>query len=417
MAINQIGYFGQSADARIANFIQNPGQLGIGNVLGTFGQGNIAQTYGGIFILPLAPGQTILIPAGQWITQAGPYSDLQYFDGSSQVWRNLAMAADVAPIPISSDGTNVRFANTTGCPIGAVVTTTGTAGSLPVSVYTSTGVWTGGGFTAQATPAVTATPSAGGSLWNTFIGGAISQTVTITAGGTNYTLAPKIVVVPPAAQGQQPFMPATAVCTISGGAINAVTVTNQGAGFVAAPTLLIVNQAGDVTGSGGILTATLTGTGQVTGVVQSGVGISYGTPLTATPTLTMGGASLPASAAATVLMNYSLTATGAGTVTAGSGYTNGYVILAGGGMSTATPVYVNPFFEKGIAMPSQPVISSASTTAVGLNNAASLNTFFGSGFTATTGLVLQPLAGVGSGGAIVGPTVGGQNDICTLYPI
>ena len=414
MGMNQIGYFGQGAAIRTANFIQNPGQVGLGNLYGTFGQANVAQTLGGIFDIPMPGGTSCLIPEGQWLSQAGPYSDLQYWDNQSQMWRNLAMVADVAPIPISSDGTNYRFANTTGVPIAAVVTNAGTAGSLPVSMYTPLGVWTGGTFTPQASPGITCVSSAGGAGWNTFIGGAVNTSITITAGGTLYTAAPKIIVLPPANQGAQPFIPASAVCTISGGAINAVTVTNQGAGYVAAPTLMIVNNPGDTTGSGALLTPTLTGTGQVTAIIQPG--ITYGTINTAVITLTLGGSQLPASAAATPLMNFALTNAAAGTVTAGTTYTNGYTLVATGGISTATPIYTNPATEKGIVVPSQPYIFSASTTVQNMNSA---NTIFGF---AGTGFQVVPLALTAVGlfatiGYVTAPPVGAQNDTCYLYPI
>jgi len=414
MAINQIGYFGQGAALRIANFIQNPGQFSVGNTLGNWGSSTIAQTYGGVFEIGL-PGATYsLIPEGQWLTQAGVYSDLQYWDAQSQMWRNLAMSADVAPIPISSDGTNWRFSNTTGTPVGAVVTNAGTAGSLPVSMYTPLGVWTSGTFTAQASPTVTAVSSAGGAGWNTFIGGAVNTSVTITAGGTLYTSAPKIVVLPPTSQGTQPFIPATAVCTISGGVVNAVTITNQGAGYVAAPTLLVLNQPGDTTGSGAVLTPTLTGTGQVTAVVMPG--ITLGTIQTSAITITMGGASLPASAAASPIMNWTLTTAAAGTVTAGSGYTNGYNLYAIGGNSTATPIYTNPAIEKGIVIPTQPTITSSSTTVLGLNSASSIMMFGGTGYQVVPS-ALVPINGLGSLGVITAPPVGAQNDTCLLYPI
>jgi hypothetical protein len=401
MAFNQIAFQGQPPAARSVVFQQNINQQAV------------SQLYGNAQPIALAPSETFLIPAGQWITQAGQYSDLQYYDQASQIWRNL-IGADVAPIPLSSDGTNYRFANLTGCPVGAIVTTAGTTlgATAPVQMYTPTGLWQGGSFTAQTTLGLTCTASAGGSTWDTFIGGAVNTTVTITSAGTLYTSPPKVVVLPPAAQGSQPYIPATVVCGISGGVVNSVVVTNQGAGYVAVPTLLILNQPGDVTGSGCVLTAALTGTGQITAVVMA----TPGTVLTSTPTLAFAGSGLPASGAASVVMNYSLTNTGAGTVTAGSGYTNGYTLFASTGQSTATAVYTNPAIEKGLTTFAQPIIYSASTTVVGLSNAASINLFYGTGFQVAP--TLNPCAGViTAGGAIVGPTVGGQNDVCLLYPI
>lgn len=399
MSLQQIAFPGQAPAQRSAIYQQNANQQ------------IINQTYGGTYQHGLAPGQTLLIPAGQWVVQAGPYSTVQFFDSASQIWKNLSVY-DTVPYPVSSDGTNFRFANLTGCPVGAVVTNAGTAGSLPVSMFTPTGQWTGGFFTAQTTPSVTCTASAGGSTWNTFIGGAISTTVTVTAGGSGYTVAPKLLIVPPASQGNQPFIPATAICTISGGAINAVTVTNQGAGYVAAPTILILNQPGDTTGAGAVLTPTLTGAGQVTAVLQN----TSGTVLTSVPTLTIGGTSAPASAAATALMNFSITNAGTGTVTAGAGYTNGYTLVATGGISTATPVFTNPAIEKGIIYPTQPNIFSSQTTVQNLNSANTIFAFNGWGFQAVP-LALTAVGLFTTQGLITAPTVGGVNDVCQLYPI
>jgi hypothetical protein len=403
MSFNQMGYPGQAPSTRVAQFLQNPGQS------------VVSQVYGTMLELGLAPAQSVLIPEGQWIAFSGPYSDLQFFDQSQQRWLGYS-ALDAAPLPVSSDGTNFRFVNSSGTPVGAIVTNAGTTlgSTYPTTMWTPNGYWQGGTFTAAASPALTCTASSGGSTWNTFIGGAINTTIAITAGGASYTVAPKIVIVPPANQGSQPFIPATAICTISAGAINAVTVTNQGAGYVGAPTVLVLNQPGDTTGAGAVLTPAITGTGQLTAVINN----TQGTVLTAVVTLTIAGASAPASAAASPVHNFSLTNTGAGTVTAGSGYTNGYSLLTTGGIATATPIYTNPAIEKGLTTPTQPYIYSASTTIVGLNNAASINAFYGTGYQVVP-LTLNPSGGVGSAtpGAIVGPTVGGQNDVCLLYPI
>ncbi len=399
MSFMQINYLGQPVATRTAIFNQNAGQV------------VNATTQQTVFDFALAPGNALIIPAGEWTTMAGQYSDVQVFDNMQQRWLSLSIY-DSAPTPINSDGTNYRFANTTGCPIGAVVTTAGTAGSLPVSMYTSTGVWTGGTFTAQATPAVGWTVSAGTSTWNTFIGGAISQTIAITNGGSGYnTFPPKVLILPPANQGAQPFIPASAVCTISGGAVATVTVTNQGAGYVSAPTIVVLNAPGDLSGTGCVLTATLTGAGQVTAVVNA----TLGTAQTAVITLTGTGASLPAGAACTVLMNFTVTAAGTGTVTAGSGYTNGYQLMAVGGLAAVTPTYKNPTIELGITTPVQPIIYSASTSVQNLNSANTIIVFGGYGYQA----VPLVLAGVGitSGGFITAPTVGGTNDICLLYPL
>ena len=398
MGYNQMGFAGQPVSSRVATFLQNTGQS-----ITTAVQGSILD-------IGLAPGQTVLIPAGQWITFAGAYCDVQFFDQSQQRWLGYS-ALDAAPLPITSDGTNVRFVNSSGCPIGAVITNAGTTlgASYPVTLFTPTGSWVGGTFTA-GTPALVAVPNLGGSTWNTFIGGAINTTVAITNAGAGYTVAPKIVVVPPAGQGSQPFISASAICTISGGAINAVTVTNQGAGYVSPPTFLILNQPGDITGAGGVLTPALTGAGQATAIVNA----TYGTVQTAVVTMTFTGSAVPSGMAATVLMNFTLTSTAGSGVTAGSGYTNGYTLALIGGTSTATAIYVNPAIEKGICAPVAPYIWSASTTVVAVNNAASNLVFGGTGIQTVPGL---QGVGLASTGFITTPGVGGVNDMSFLYPV
>ena len=400
MGYNQMGFYGQPAAARVATFLQNAGQSVTTNVNGT------------VLDIGLAPGQFVLIPEGQWITMAGPYSDVQFFDQSQQRW--LAFSPfDSAPLPISSDGTNYRFVNASGCPIGAVVTTAGTTlgATYPATMFTPSGFWQGGTFTAQATPALVVTANTGGSTWNTFIGGAITSIATTTA-GTGYTVIPKIVIQPPAAQGSQPFIPATATCVLSGSGVGSITVTNQGAGYVAAPTILVINQPGDTTGSGAVATATLTGAGQVTAVINN----TLGTVQTAVPTLAFSGASAPASAAATVLMNFSLTNAATGTVTAGSGYTGGYQVMCCGGINTAaTATYTNPAIEKGICTPVQPVIYSASTSFQNMNSANTIITFGGVGYQVVPPLLAA--VGITSGGYCTAPPVGGYNDSCLLYPV
>src|SRR5215475_6942939 len=70
----------------------------------------------------LFPGDTFVLPAGDWYVDLGQYLVLQYLDPVTGCW-----AFSVAPgwtsgmIHVSSDGFNVRVANLTSCPVGAVV--------------------------------------------------------------------------------------------------------------------------------------------------------------------------------------------------------------------------------------------------------------------------------------------------------
>src|SRR5689334_5787503 len=76
--------------------------------------------------LSLAPGEQMLVPRGTWIVNVGGYAVVQVLDPVSTTWRMIS-SARVGPITVSSDGTNVRVANMTGCAVGAVVTTAGSA--------------------------------------------------------------------------------------------------------------------------------------------------------------------------------------------------------------------------------------------------------------------------------------------------
>jgi hypothetical protein len=155
-------------------------------------------------------------------------------------------------------------ANTTGTPVGAIITNAGTG--LTNGWYGYVPSFTGIAIPGQSGPALpgtavsivngaaslgntaqTVTPSAGGSLWNAFVGGAVNTTITFTTSttvyqngpfggtgtaytanaGSNYTRPPLIVFTPPPNQGAQPYILPTAVCTISGGAINSITVTSE----------------------------------------------------------------------------------------------------------------------------------------------------------------------------------------------
>ena len=406
MGINNIAPYGAPPAVKVLPFQQNAGQLF--NVASGLGQNG-----GGVVRIALAPGEVSLIPAGNYVVEAGGYTDIQYFDGASQQWRNIT-AFDASPTVMISDGTNYRLANLSGCAVGAVITNAGTliSATYPVQMITAAGYWQGGTFIpiAQAALPFTTVISAGGSTWNTFVGGAINQTVTISNAGTNYTLPPLVVVVPAAAQGNQPFIPASVAVTISGGVINAVTVIDQGAGYVVPPTLLVMPAPGDLTGAGGVLTAALTGTGQITAILMA----TPGTALAAVPTFsfTNGSVTAPAGAAATALMNFSILP--GGTPVAGAGYTVGYELVAQSGVSTATPTYKNPDTEKGIVSPVQPQIYAVSTTVIAIT--AAMIQFAGAGFQTVPSLVGLG-AGMTTAGGIAAPVVGGVNDSCTLYPI
>jgi len=365
----------------------------------------------------LLPASTYLIPPGQWFVNIGPYSTLQFLDPVSGLWRSCMQAFQNNVTCIASDGQSYRIANLSGCPIGACVTNAGTG-------YTSA-------------PVVTA--SAGGSTWKAIVGGLVNATFTLpTAKGSNYTYAPTIVVQAPPAGGVQ----ATATCTISAGAVNAVTITDQGAGYTTAPTFYFVtdprdpnnpitfpstttpitpigvaSQSGTYQVGALAATATLTGSGTIGAVVCTDPGLVR----TALPTLSFTGGG-GASAAATVLMNW--TVTGFTATTGGAGYGNAQpfaVRTIEYANTSATAANTNPAIEKGLTFGRMALVNGSSTAGGAITATGAVVVDAGIGFQKIPTCVVD----FGGTGGIAPPTtqavatatVGGQNDYFYLMPM
>jgi hypothetical protein len=265
--------------------------------------------------LTLPSGQTALLtPAGEYYVKLGLYTTLQQRDPITGVWFNIGSSLE-GTVYVYSDGVNYRLANQTGSVVGALLTVAG-------SGYTSA-------------PAVAA--SAGSSIWQSFIGGAVNTTVTVSNGGANYTYPPQVIF---SAPGYGQGIPATGYCTLSGGAVSAVTVTNQGAGYVTAPTIAFVNDPREglnnvTAGYNAAAVCTLTGSGTVTGVLCLDHGAGG---LTSVPTLAFSGGG-GSSAAATSIMCWSITAY---PPTAGTGYTGNSLLSGLDAFPTTAAAYTNP---------------------------------------------------------------------------
>jgi hypothetical protein len=283
-------------------------------------------------------------PAGDFYVLPGKYTVLQQKDPVTGIWRGIGGGpVDGSVRKILSDGNNYRLANQTGCAVGALLTNAG-------SGYTSA-------------PAVAA--SAGSSIWQAIVGGAVSTTVTVTNGGANYTYPPQVIFAPPPYGGG---IHATGYATLTNGAVSSVTVTNQGAGYPTAPAITFANDwrennpsASTVTaGYNAAATSTLTGANTITGLLC----LDHGTPLTAVPTLTFTGGG-GSSAAATAIMCWSITAFAP---TAGTGF--GTSLLSGlDAFPTAAAAYTNPATQSGLVATRQAQIkmlaSAGAPTATG----------------------------------------------------
>ena len=416
MGINNLSAFGNAIGGRGLAVANNAGQQ------------QQVNTTGGPISFDLEPTKAQIIPAGNFMVQAGLYSCVQVWDNQSYMWRLLS-TMDNAPTMISSDGTNYRVANTTGQVIGAVVTNKGTANTgVPNGFYgynyagsfvqIQGGVTTTGLTTATATIIATTT---GGATLNTWIGGAVTS-VTYTAGttaNTGFVVPPQLIVVPPASQGNQPFLPCTLKAVLTGSAISSVVVVNQGAGYVAAPTILVVNAPGDVTGvmNSSTLTAVLGLANQLAAITVANGGTTVG-GITSVPTITMSGTTTITSAAATALMNLSVVS----------------LAMSGAGAAYGTSLPVTSTFVNGSALPAttntQPAVELGILPILMQPNVV-LSSAAGGTITATptvlyggSGFYSPPVASISATGTTVPTTLatytvttGGNNDTIYMFPI
>jgi hypothetical protein len=308
--------------------------------------------------IPLKSGQQFYLPPGNFFISMGQASELQYFDPNNLCWRGI-VTPDNCYTLYNTDGFNYRIANQSGVVNGCKITNAG-SGAVNGIGAAATGVTVSFGAAPSNGQAATAYP---------IVGGQIPTTITITQAGSGFTVPPLILIDPPPPGGIQ----ATAVCTISAGAINAVTVTNQGAGYTSVPNVWVIPQYATYQGfgvpvnatppvntippgivapvqginsyppflpffdyaavsgtTGALLTAgALTGSGTLTGIVMQSYGGGYaGTTI---PTITITGAG---AAAATPLMSMSLQSI---TITAGgAAYAGTQVLLSSFGLIQAT---------------------------------------------------------------------------------
>jgi hypothetical protein len=362
---------------------------------------NAGTTQGYTNTVSLGAGEIFNIPAGTFMVYAGPYTFLQWKDPVTGVYYNRPTSATGTQL-IDSDGANFRLANTTGCVIGAVITTA-----------TCTGATNGIG---AAVNGVSCTPSSGASVWQTIVGGAISATIataTTTAGtsvGSGYLYPPVIVIDAPPTGGLQ----ATAIVTsLSTGTVlsTAIQVINQGAGYTTAPNLTFLNDPRDTAGSGAVYVTTLTATGQLTGLYPT----NHGTALTAVPTLSFS----IGSCQATALMNFTVTAFTSG-VTLGADVGAATVTSIGNiGTAQSSPAVVNPLHTTGLTFPRPARINALITTGTvvatgstiedaGLGIQVVPNGVLAYTFTSTTGVVPDITAAL---------SVGGITDTSFLQPV
>lgn len=376
--------------------------LNLNNALGSLlpsAPGVFTPSTPGSNAIQLAAAEVQNIPAGTYFVAPGPYTSLQWLDPVSTLYRTINADTSLQPIVIDSDGGNYRLANLTGTPVGALIVTAG--GGLTNGIGT-------------AVTGLTVTASAGASVWQPVAGGAISSSITITAGGTGYLFPPILVFGAPPPGGIQ----ATGTCTLSAGAINAVTVTNQGAGYTSAPIIRVINDSRDTAGAGGVLTvpATLVGSGALTALYPT----NPGNAVTAVPTFTFAGGNGQFNAIA--VMNFVVTGFTIASGSSGAGYGNAlpFMVVTSGGVLAAgirATSVAGPIADISLTQPRPAQITGTSTAGGKIVASANGPVITDAGF----GFQLVPsgivVTGLATTAAVPVMTVGGITDVSWLQPV
>lgn len=263
--------------------------------------------------LALAPGDTFVVPAGDYTISLGMYLVMQFLDPVTNVWTLAPGAAwQRGLLFLSSDGFNIRIANLTGCVVSAAVINGGTGYVQATTTITAIGAFTGA--------APTILPIVGGAL--AVAGG------TLIANGAGYGVAP-LVMIPPPPPAQSNAngvggIPATAIAVIASGTVSSISIVNPGAGYPSAPVAVIVPSPFDPNLNTGITAATVTFSLASAGAIMGALVTNSGSPLPngslASVTLSIGGAGASGSLTANVMQTIvSGSVTGAGTGFSGVG--------------------------------------------------------------------------------------------------
>lgn len=285
--------------------------------------------------LALGPGESFVLPAGDWYVSMGMYMVLQFLDPVTNVWSTASGSAYARQQYIKADGFTTRVANLTGCVYSASIINGGTGYVQATTTITAIGAFVG------AVPTVL--PIVGGAL--AVVGN------TLTANGAGYGVAP-IVMIPPPPPAQVNGngvggIPAVAVAVLASGTVSSISIVNPGAGYPSAPTAIIVPSPFDPNLSVGITAATVAFSLTSAGVIMGALITNNGSPLPNgslnSVTLSVGGAGASGSLTANVMQTVV-----ASTVSGpGVGYGTGETLIETvGGVPISGTITNNPNAER-----------------------------------------------------------------------
>jgi len=361
--------------------------------------------------LALSPGDSFVIPAGDWIINLGLYNIIQFLDPVTNVWVHGSGAAwNRGQVFVSSDGFTQRIANLTGCVVSASVVNGGTGYVQATTTITAIGTFGNGA-------APTLLPIVGGALAETG-----TFTIDVPTKGAGYGVAPLIMIPPPPpAQSNANGVggiPATAIAVLgSGGSISSVSITNPGAGYPTAPVAVVVPSPFDPNLSVGITQASVAFSLTSSGVIMGALVTNNGSPLNngslASVTLSVGGAGTSGSLTANVMQTIV-----SGTLSsAGTGYgTGGVGFVTYGGAPVTGTITNGPDANYLAWLPRQ---AQVAVTAASVSLAAPATIYDGGLFlSAPTIAPLNPSSGGAAPTTIAGLTavMGSRYDIAVIQP-
>lgn len=354
--------------------------------------------------LALAPGDTFVIPAGNWYVDVGSYCILQYLNPMNNVWTAGPTPGWIGgTIFIKSDGFTTRLANLLGCLYSISILN---AGSSYVQASTT--------LTVTGPAGAAAVPIVGGQL-----GG-----ITVSSAGAGYGVAPLVMIPPPPAPGANANgvggIAASAYAVLTSGTVSAVSLTNPGAGYQTAPTAVIVPSPFDPNLSVGITQATVTfslvGSGSIVGAFVTNNGAPLGDGSLANVTIAASGAGTSASLVANMMQ----TVKAGSVVGTGLGYgTLSALMTSVGGGPVAGSITSSPDLL-GLAFRPRPAQVALTVTGGGTIAAGTGTIIDGGLFLSAPNVVLAtnplPGANVTVSGATMSFVMGSRPDFITVQP-
>jgi hypothetical protein len=354
----------------------------------------------------LGPGEQLPIPAGTWYVTLGFYLVLQFLDPVTGVWvMGTSAAYSRSQVYVKSDGFNVRVANLTGCPTGAVIFALGTN-----YVQATTTVSVVGG---------------GGSLWQPIVGGGLGFSSVVTANaGAGYGVPPIVLIPPPSPAANNPNgvggVPASGYCGIANGTVSGFTFTNTGAGYATAPTPVVLPNPTDPNINVGITAATLSFSLVTGGGLTACLCTNNGAPLSNPNSITLTVAGAGSGGSLTVFSMQTVTAASV-TTGAGLGYGTVSALLTTVGGVPPTGSIVNPEQNR-IAWLPRPAQVGIAVTGAG-SVAPQVGTIYDGGLfntNAVPNFVMETTPGLAGTGSVnvlgLALTMGSAADIVTLQP-